>query len=230
MSINNGSPIPAAYADEVVPRKEQDVSTQTESPTIRVHKTQIGEFSEAVDRFVGRQVPNFETANRDDPYPVPRVFDDFEPAPDLDALAVRLIAHHESLELRIRGAQIKYAWKQKGGESQGARTLGKCVKLSGVNKYLGHGYDYLIWLAADHCAGDEDEGLEPFTYEQVEALLFHELNHIDRKYNSQGGFSWGLRTHDVEMFNDEVTEYGLWRPDLERTAQAFRQLELDGVK
>jgi hypothetical protein len=45
---------------------------------------------------------------------------------------------------------------------------------------------------------------------QREALVFHELCHID--YDAEKD-KFGTRDHDVEEFGRVVSKYGLWRDD-----------------
>lgn len=118
---------------------------------------------------------------------------------------------------------IVVRWKEKGGESNGKATLGKCVKLSGHARHFA-GADYLVWVAADHVR------VSAFSARQLEALLWHELEHVLVEYDEKTGDpAYKVVGHDCEMFRSEVERYGLWRFDLEAAADAFaavRQLPL----
>ncbi len=134
--------------------------------------------------------------------------------------------------------RIIYLWKAKGGKSGGRNTLGKCIKLSGLAKYLSQTddyhddngnrvpYDFVIWTAADHC---RDGFISNY---QFEALIYHELTHIDieekedKEGNPTGEMQWTVRGHDVEVFHNEIAEYGDWKLDLRQNRQAWEQLAL----
>lgn len=154
----------------------------------------------------------------DEPYPVPTddTFDDpFLPADDLDRIAQGLIRTHAMTHLY--SLTVRYLWKAKGGEGGGTLTLGKCQKLSGLNKYLSEGDDFVIWLAADHCREKQ------FTRWHVEALLFHELNHIQIDADSLKPIA---AAHDVEEFRRVIEVYGFWKDDLKAAAHSFSQAPL----
>lgn len=114
--------------------------------------------------------------------------------------------------------QIEYLWKSKGGASAGNLVLGKCVKVSGLSRYFSGGADYVIWLAADHA-----RSLKLNNW-QLEALLYHELCHIDLDDDDETGEPSATRTvgHDAELFYGEIAHYGLWRRSLEPLAAAMQ--------
>ena len=68
------------------------------------------------------------------------------------------------------------------------------------------------------------------TPREREALVFHELKHvqqaIDRwgapKFDRDGLPVFKCVGHDIEAFNDEVARYGAWRPDIERFVHTVR--------
>jgi len=117
----------------------------------------------------------------------------------------------------VARARVLYLWKRRGGASKGSATLGKCVRMSGLNGYLAQA-DFAIWVAADHCRTNR------LTNWQFEALIHHELLHIDH-----GESGWLIRGHEVEAFNAEVQTYGLWKPDIRAIAQSIQPhlLELE---
>lgn len=157
----------------------------------------------------------------DDLYPVPgkAVFfgNDFALAPDVQDIADRLIS--ECHELRDAAYwRIRYLWKAKGGASKGHLTLGKCVKTSGALSFFSD-VDYIVWLGADNVRDSM------FTYRQVEALIFHELCHIETKESDEGDDDQpAIKGHDAEVFLAEIQRYGMWRTSLQR----FGQLDMFG--
>jgi hypothetical protein len=141
--------------------------------------------------------------------------DDFFDAPAIEALADLLIASCKELE-HLEEVRLAYAWKQKGGESQGGAIFGKCVKTAGLVRHYGK-VEFVIWLAADHC---REHGLNE---RRLEALTYHELLHA--QVDSHGKPM--VLGHDLEMFTSELERYGLWHEGLVRGKQAFDQIPLD---
>jgi hypothetical protein len=142
--------------------------------------------------------------------------EDFKADAGLVALATELIERHPGKFGFLRNIEVKFLWKRAGGRSQGKARLGYCAKTSGLAKHYA-GADFVVWLAADAA---RDYGLGP---RELEALLFHELCHID--YDDEADKPT-VRAHDVEMFVDELAEYGTWTADLRRARHAFEQLPL----
>lgn len=142
--------------------------------------------------------------------------EEFLPDPRLDEIAEALIGRHR---LDAGDVVVLYRWKDKGGETNGSQTLGKCVKLSGHARHFAEA-DYLIWLAADHCRTNA------LTAWQLEALLFHELLHITLEENGKGEKRRKIQGHDAELFVAEFRHYGAWKLDLERVGRAVRQMLL----
>jgi hypothetical protein len=119
--------------------------------------------------------------------------------------AQRLIATCPELS-RAQNAAIKYLFKtgnwHKWGEC--SRTTGKWRKLTG--------FDFVIVLHKEAWVG--------FTPMQREALLHHELAHIDIQEDK-----WCLAKHDVEEFLSTYKRFGSWRAELE----AFRLVATEMV-
>jgi hypothetical protein len=162
--------------------------------------------------------------NPDDPAWVPSE-GDFEAADDeflsdnhLERVGKALIASR--MGINTGHARVIYRWKEKGGASNGKNVLGKCVKLSGPAKHFGNA-EYLVWLAADHCR------VLGLTEWELEALLFHELMHVEEGEDDEGNPTYKVRGHDAELFVAEFRHYGLWRPELERVSEAVKQIPLD---
>lgn len=118
-------------------------------------------------------------------------------------LAQTLIATCPELS-NANGASVKYLFKtgswSKWGECN--RTTGKWRKLTG--------FDFVIVLHKDSWMG--------FTPEQQQALLHHELCHIDRLEDK-----WCLAKHDVEEFLSTFKRYKSWNASLE----AFKVILVD---
>lgn len=160
--------------------------------------------------------------------PEPEVFEDpgssdgeFVKAKDLEAIAVRLIDHHEVRFEHLHKMRVAYLWKRAGGEQQGKARFGHTKKSAGLLRFFS-GTDFVIWLAADHLR-TLNPGDRPATFWQVEGMVYHELMHIgiDNKENPV------LRGHDWQGFAEEIRRYGPWNEDAEMIRVAFKQLEME---
>ena len=162
--------------------------------------------------------------NPDSPFPTPTAGKlegvDFLPADDLEKVGRALIKAHEELR-HLKGVEITYLWKEKGGNKGGKATLGKCVLASGLVAHFSKA-TFVVWLGAENV---REAKLSNW---QVEALLHHELAHavVD---DGDDGPEYSVRSHDFEGFTSEVRRYGLWKRDLEGMARTA-QLHLPGLQ
>jgi hypothetical protein len=120
--------------------------------------------------------------------------------------------HHPHLaEAKITLA-YRRDWK---ADKDGLRTLGKCKKVSAVEK-LFHGYDFVIILNFDVWMSevlDEKKRL---------AILDHELCHAQVVEDKDGATvtdhegrpKWRCRKHDLEEFRDIVNRHGVYKQDI----------------
>lgn len=228
--------IPKHIADQIYPREDYEVTEPTITMTtahgdpVTVGSIEDLKSDPEIRRQVGEAVKRAsgDSAFRDSEFTVPRViYGDFQDAPELARLARDLADEYEDNPLvndvlwHSEGCEIRYAWKQKGGRSGGRPALGKCVKLSGAAKHFAEGADFLIWVAWDHALNFG------FGRQELMALLFHELHHIERDVTDDGEDVYGTRGHDLEVFFAEIQVFGTWLPDLEGGKQAFEQLGLE---
>ncbi|OGT54313.1 MAG: hypothetical protein A3E01_15220 [Gammaproteobacteria bacterium RIFCSPHIGHO2_12_FULL_63_22] len=146
-------------------------------------------------------------------FSVPVVYADFAPAPDLEYIANYVIPAKLP---DFPECSVTYLWKKKGGAKSGKGVYGKLTKSSGLVGYFA-GTEYVLWLAADHIKA------LGFTAYQVEALLFHELCHIDieEDEDSEEG-KLTTKGHDIEAFRAEVEHYGFWDEDLRAFATTMQ--------
>jgi len=140
-------------------------------------------------------------------------FHDYIPAPELRKIGEALIA--QKLTSLQDDVEVEYLWKRRGGTTRGKWNMGKCQKLSGVARYRFCGFsasaDFVVWLAADFCEAYK------LTRWQMEALLFHELLHIEIEEPEDQDKP--TTDHDFEGFYIEITEYGLWQRELARLSE-----------
>lgn len=140
---------------------------------------------------------------------------DYLEAPELAEVGRKLIRHYYNDFAHLVGANIVYLWKEKGGESGGMATLGKCIRPTGLAAYFATDEDeaqrvnYVIWAAADHLRENRASA------RTVHALIFHELKHtafVDGKYI--------VVNHEFEGFAREIEEFGMWTNSIRRIAEA----------
>jgi hypothetical protein len=130
----------------------------------------------------------------------------------IEEMANKLIEKYEELE-DCFDAKIKFLFK----ESEKSSYIGKCSKATGKWKFLTGDLDYVV------------EVWEPFwnvaTDKQKEALLYHELRHIEKKIkeNDDGEetVTWKVRKHHEEIFADEIEHFGAWNDGLSNLMGAF---------
>jgi hypothetical protein len=159
--------------------------------------------------------------------------DQFVESDEIRLLAQDLIATCPEIR-HIQKTSVVYAWKAKGGMSGGKQRLGQAQKLTGVSYHFAEGAEFLIWLAADHLRERLSTSWSPL---QTEALLFHELCHIDfhidERPNSdtEGQMLFRLAEHDFTGFIPEIERYGFWSHDLRELIEPrATQLELEGFE
>jgi len=153
----------------------------------------------------------------DEAYPVPGyISGEFADAPDLAVIGRALVEKRFHFPEDV---SIDFLWKAQGTKKADAM----CVPLKGVAAHYG-GYDYTIWVAADAVE------VRPYSRYQVEALLHHELCHIEIE-ESDNGVKKSTRPHDLEVFRSELEHYGFWREDRAAVARTVQSLlpGFDGV-
>ncbi len=139
----------------------------------------------------------------------------------LDKIANRLIGtiYPEKFG-HLADVRIAYLWKRKGGRSGGKLVFGRVMPAPPVLAALAEErVDFVIWLAADH--GRDAR----WTGRHVEALLFHELKHLE--HDLDAGRITAV-AHDFEGFYDELVEYGSDSPVAREPLERIRQLSLFG--
>lgn len=82
------------------------------------------------------------------------------------------------------------------------------------------GGEFIITLNWQNC---RDAELKAW---QLEALIYHELNHIAPPDEEQLNAAPTVIGHDFEGFGAELERYGMWHQSLEAAGEAFAQLGL----
>lgn len=123
----------------------------------------------------------------------------------------------------LGGLDIRYLWRKKGRKKGSKVVFGTCQKLSGLARYGLGGGEFLVILDAENC---ELYGLSAW---QLEALIYHELNHIQPPDPDDPASQYELVGHDFEGFSSELKRYGLWHRDARRIAPAFEQARIEGL-
>ena len=161
----------------------------------------------------------------DERFPVPAKSrfgdDEFKLAPELEKVGEDLIQLAPELgDLEAYPPKIVYVWRETARKKQGKTSLGYSNKVSGLARFFGK-CDWVIEIGADICRELK------ITRFQIEALLFHELNHIDVVVDDESGdVSYKVRAEEFYAFSTELRRYGAWFTDLERASDAFAQMPL----
>lgn len=146
---------------------------------------------------------------------------DFLPDNALDALFSDVVSSYRRLShIEEHGISVAVLWKRKGGKKQGAPTMAKCVKPSGLVAHFCTA-DFVIWLGADNIAEQE------WTSDQIRKLVYHEARHIgwddgDEEHDPKPI----ILGHDVELFVGEVEDTGAWEHFRQVLGADFKQAGL----
>ncbi len=195
----------------VTTEPEVKVSVSANGKTFELSTPQV---TENIERLL-RAAPGYQ------PFPIPSEAEldgEFTPSDVLDALADDLIIKHR---LTVAdGCTIKFFFRDHGGKSKGRAVLGKTIKPTGLLHHFS-GADFIVWIAADHLRESGASVVD------VEAVLFHELNHVAEKVDDETGESTYLVAgHDWEGFESEIAHYGLRARHLTPLVAAVKQLAL----
>ena len=136
--------------------------------------------------------------------------------PEVERLANQLIEKYNLWARFPEPPKVVYLLRV-GPWNEGERMkLGQCSKATGKWKYLTN-VDFVIVLNKDFWTAFP---------ESREALLLHELLHIDGqmvKYAGVERWKWYVRKHDIEEFATVVKEYGAWNERLLNFVRALRE-------
>jgi hypothetical protein len=159
------------------------------------------------------------SGNADDRYPVPskqRFKDAGEgviEADDLEHIAQALI-RDDTLPLgHLAALRIGYLWAERGGSQGGFPCFGRLIKASKALLHYAE-IDYLVMLSADHLRDAKA------TRWQVEALVGHQLGHIEMLTTEKGEDRYSVKGHDFEGFAFEFKRWGAYLPGMVVPAQA----------
>jgi hypothetical protein len=137
---------------------------------------------------------------------------------NLESLLEALIVHYPEFA-PFGDLTIRVLWQKDAGKEDGRLKLGSLSKQSNMTRYLAN-VDYVVVVNYKAAAVYELNNW------QMEALLFHQLEHIEIDEDDDGEVKLKTRPHDMALFYAEVLNYGTWTLDLKNTANAFRQATL----
>jgi hypothetical protein len=153
------------------------------------------------------------------PLPNPNEFHrEFLEDEHLDELVAALIRHYPQFE-PFGDLTIRVLWQKDAGKEDGRLKLGSLSKQNNMTRYLAK-VDYVVVVNYKAAAVYE------LTNWQMEALLFHQLEHIEIAEDDDGEVKLKTRPHDIGLFNSEIMAYGAWYLDLANTSNAFQQQPL----
>jgi len=138
---------------------------------------------------------------------------DYCDSDDLTKLGMHLISTKGTLA-HLKGQDVRFYWKKKGGQSGGKPQVCKVAKVSGFERFLTD-VDWRIWFAADHCRG--------MSKYELEAWLFEALCSCGR--DDEGNRV--LNPPDLVCHIEVIRQYGLVTPELRTAGKAMKQLGLN---
>lgn len=130
-------------------------------------------------------------------------------APAIARIAGELIERCEEFK-HLRGLDIRYFWKARGGTPNNKVRLGRAYQPDGLERQSLDFPVWVIWLAADNLRTVDA------TTRQVEACVYRQLKHCQNTKS-------GKPTHapyDFEGFGTELQRYGAWNGDLVKMLEA----------
>jgi hypothetical protein len=166
--------------------------------------------------------------------------DDFGPysAPDPEtgpaAVSARLLRDPQHKHITDNDIVIEYLMCSKSKRHQG-RSVTAAVHLPKVQGKLGDLFEQLLTahfgMLPDFLMIVDGPWWKAATAIDREALVWHELMHIQQETNEFGDLRfdkdgvpvYGLREHDVTAFHSEVARYGAWSPDLQQFVDSINQ-------
>jgi len=155
-------------------------------------------------------------------------------APEVEAIANRLIPRHHVHLVELGHVRIDYVFRSEAARSGGRTVAGKARKVTGLSAFLAIGDD------APEGRPDEDTPeVEPFfvvevaadvwsalTPKQRRALVDHELSHLKVRLDDEDNLALSLAAHEVEEFVAVVERHRMWRPELEDLVKAATGTQL----
>lgn len=184
--------------------------------------------------------PGADRAQRTD---VPQDLDDFapyvlpdasDPAAHPGAIAARLLELEEHAHILENDLRLEFLMACDGVFKGGKTVIGtthlptvqgrlKSLFEMLLAQFFGAMPDFLITL--------DLPWWEQATPTEREALVYHELKHIQQetdkfgepKFDRDGNPTFGLVEHDITAFHDEVRRYGAWTTDIEDFLAAARR-------
>ena len=121
----------------------------------------------------------------------------FELSESLKSLASEIIASHSNLAPLANGeCRIAYMWCDTEKKRNGKAVYADTEKVSDKVKTVA-GVDFVITFYRPNCAGLNDD--------KKRILMYHELRHV----GFEPGGSCRIIPHDVEDFEDIITDHGM---------------------
>jgi len=136
-------------------------------------------------------------------------------AEEAHEIAARVIDKWHS---NLAECKIVYLFKDvRSWESKGKTVFAKTYKAPEQWQYLS-GYDIVVIVNL--------KAWGPMNIKQKEALIDHELCHVDKEIGKNGEPKYSLVTHDVEEFAAVIRRHGLWTKDAQTFFTAAQQMTI----
>lgn len=141
------------------------------------------------------------------------------PAHGLRAIGDRLIADDDSLE-HLRGIEIRYAWRRRGGTSGGNPRFARIKRPSVWEEHLTGGrVDFLVDVSADHVREFR------FAERQIEAAIHEQLSRTERDDDDHDAFR--INGPDFSGSISTMDRFGAWKPELREMHAHVAKLPLE---
>lgn len=141
----------------------------------------------------------------------------YSEAPEVQRIAARLISDETRLG-HLAEARVSYLLREGPWISKGSVVMGK-VYVMDERARFNTGLDAQVII--NRQVWDEADET------QQEALVAHELCHIEKDVDNRGRSRYWLANHDLEEFSWIVRRYGIWDDSLRKFFAAFENGETE---
>lgn len=135
-------------------------------------------------------------------------------AEEVKAVAAKLITKYHT---HLAEARIAYLFRKGEWNSKGKTQFGKACKAPEQWAFMS-GFELLVII--NQKVWDYAE------QEKREAMVDHELCHIEKDIDAKGNPKWIITTHDVEEFSTVIQRHGLWSKDIRQFFAAATEMQM----
>lgn len=155
---------------------------------------------------------------------------EYRSAPEVGKIAGDIIAEHHA---HLLGVRVEFVFLSKTPKSKGREVWGRAKKISSLNAFLAsppypNTYeddpkDFFVIEVSE-------EVWNRLTSKGREALIDHELSHLDIQTDDDGFTNLAIVGHDVTEFEAVLRRHGLWNESVKNFVEAgAEQLSFSGA-